>query len=78
MSDETCRTCCKPLAAPYRVYDERGRAIQGCVAVDHDGHIHGYESVRWHNRTEAKAIRRATAQHLRTILAPSPRRKRSA
>ncbi len=75
MLDSTCRTCCKPLSAPYRVYDERGRAIQGCVAADHDGHVHGYESVRWHNRPEAKAIRKATADHLKTILAPKRRNR---
>ena len=57
-----CRTCCKALDKPYRVYDEHGKVIQGCISADHDGVYLIGESARWHNRKEAKAYRRETAK----------------
>ena len=55
----TCRICTKPVDSPYRVYDERGHVIQGCVAPDHTGHLIAISaSAQWHNRPEAKQIRK--------------------
>lgn len=60
MCNNVCRTCFKPLDHPYRLYDSRGKVIQGCVSKDHDGAlVAGSESSRWHNRPESKALRRA-------------------
>lgn len=54
----TCPTCCRAPAAPYRVYDEHGKAVSGCVDHFHTGHlVAGTESSRWHNRPEAKKLR---------------------
>lgn len=57
---EFCRICCRPLAAPARQFDARGKVVLGCVAADHDGHLVPLsESLRWHNRPEAKKLRKA-------------------
>ena len=74
---KTCRTCCRPIASPYRRHDVHGVIIEGCVASDHDGRLCG-ESARWHNRPVAKAMRRATAAHLRSMLLGAPRANREA
>lgn len=61
LASAACRTCRRPIASPFRVYGDRGRVVAGCVSADHDGtHVTPSESARWHNRKEAKAIRRAT------------------
>lgn len=61
-----CRICFKPVSAPWRVYDERGRVIEGCVGADHDGHlVTPSESARWHARKEAKNLRRAIVKATR-------------
>ena len=61
----TCRTCTRPIASPYRVYDERGRIVQGCVSIDHDGqHVTPSESARWHARPDAKALQRVEAERV--------------
>lgn len=52
-----CRTCCRPLASPFRRADKTGKTVEGCVAEDHDGHLYG-ESLAWHNRPVAKQIRK--------------------
>ena len=55
----TCRLCCRNLSSPWRVYDERGHVMQGCVSPDHTGHLVPLsESLRWHNRPEAKKLRK--------------------
>jgi len=60
---DTCNTCTRGAASPFRVYDERGRVVEGCVDDFHTGHlVTPSESARWHNRSEAKAIRRSTAK----------------
>lgn len=57
---ELCNVCCRPVAAPWRAHDERGRITLGCVSAAHDGHLTPLsESSRWHGRREAKSIRRA-------------------
>lgn len=56
---DTCRTCGNHVSAPFRVHDQHGRVTLGCVDGDHTGHIVGYESLRWHNRPEAKSARRS-------------------
>ncbi len=53
----TCNTCTNDERRPYRVYDERGKVITGCVDACHTDHLIG-ESARWHNRPEAKQIRK--------------------
>jgi hypothetical protein len=58
---DTCPTCTRPASAPYRVYDDRGRVINGCVDAHHDGAlVTPSESARWHARPEARIIRRAS------------------
>lgn len=66
-TSDTCRTCGNAVSAPFRSWDTSGRIVHGCVDGDHTGHIVGYESLRWHNRPEAKAARKA----LETL--PTPR-----
>jgi len=57
---KTCRICNQPVSSPWRVYDQRGRVISGCVGPDHDGHLTPLsESTRWHYRKAAKEIRKA-------------------
>lgn len=56
--DMLCPTCVGRKYAPYRVYDDRGKVLQGCVDVFHTDHlVTPSESSRWHNRPAAKAIR---------------------
>lgn len=54
---KTCTTCTRSIHSPYRRHDARGHVTEGCVDASHDGHLHG-ESLRWHNRPEAKEIRK--------------------
>ncbi len=55
-----CNTCGKTAGAPYRVYDVRGKVVQGCVDDFHTGHlVTPSESSFWHNRPAAKKIRAA-------------------
>lgn len=66
---ETCNTCGNPVAAPYRAYDWRGNITHGCVDASHDEHLQPLsESARWHNRPEAKALRRAVGKHIRDLM----------
>jgi len=59
----TCRICGAPLVAPRRVFDDRGNVVSGCVASDHDGHLTALTaSARWHNRKDAKQIRRSNRE----------------
>lgn len=55
-SVDSCPTCGRPAGSPYREYDTRGHATAGCVDDFHTGHLYG-ESLRWHNRPEARKIR---------------------
>ena len=59
----TCTTCCRPVQTPYRRHDQGGKVVQGCVDSSHEGHVFG-ESGRWHNRPEAKLIRKQTLASL--------------
>lgn len=59
----TCPTCCRHAAAPYRRHDVYGKVSEGCVDAIHGGHVYG-ESARWHNRNEAKAIRKSELANL--------------
>ena len=55
-----CNTCGRRDDAPYRVYDDRGNVVQGCVDECHTGRlVTPSASAAWHGRTEAKKIRRA-------------------
>jgi hypothetical protein len=56
----TCRTCSQDLARPFRVYDERGKVVLGCIDPDHDEHlIPMSESLTWALRPQARKARRA-------------------
>jgi len=58
----TCPICTRSVDSPYRVYDERGRVIQGCVDACHTDHLVSVsESARWHHRKEATVIRKTLA-----------------
>lgn len=61
---KTCTTCCRDVGSPARVYDERGRVVQGCIDSSHEGRLIA-ESSRWHHRPEALAMRRAERDKLR-------------
>jgi len=63
---QTCNTCGRQAWSPYRVYDERGKVLQGCVDEFHSGHlVTPSESSHWHNRKEAKKIRHLDAQRIK-------------
>lgn len=54
-----CLICGRKPESPYRVYDDRGKVINGCVSQAHTGHlVQISESSFWHNRAAAKDIRR--------------------
>ena len=58
-----CTTCNRRSNDPYRVFNERGKVIAGCVDECHTGQlITPSESSWWHTKKEAKAIRIATKQ----------------
>ena len=59
---ETCNICCRALSDPYRQYDERGKVTEGCVDACHTHHlVVPSESAWWHDRPEARKIRKALA-----------------
>lgn len=60
-----CNTCGRPAHSPFRVYDERGKVIAGCIDNWHTGHlVTPSESSLWHNRPEAKKMRAARRSYL--------------
>jgi hypothetical protein len=60
---KTCPTCCNSIYSPYRQYDAAGKVTAGCVDDCHSGLFTPIsESSRWHNRPEAKKIRKALAR----------------
>jgi hypothetical protein len=59
-----CATCGRSAASPFRVFDGRGKVTAGCIDAFHSGHIYG-ESLTWHNRPEAKRMRKETLARLR-------------
>jgi len=60
---DMCPICGRAAGSPYRVYDDRGKVIQGCVSDFHTGHlVTPSESARFHARKEAVAIRRRLAK----------------
>jgi hypothetical protein len=63
----TCPTCTRSHDAPFRgPSDERGRVTFGCVDAIHSGHLYG-ESLRFHERPEAQAIRRSELAKLQNL-----------
>lgn len=65
---DSCPTCTRSKYAPYRVYDQRGHVVQGCIDDFHTDHLTPLsECNRWHNRKEAKQMRKAIKEHLRTL-----------
>lgn len=55
MSEEKCNTCGRSVFSPYRRH-VNGKIIEGCIDASHEGKLYG-ESLRWHNRKEAKDFR---------------------
>lgn len=50
-----CPSCTRAAAAPYRVYDARGKVVNGCIDHFHTGYLQTpSESAKWHNRPVAK------------------------
>jgi len=63
----TCNTCCHVDHNPWRVYDGRGRVINGCVDVCHTGRlVTPSASASWHGRKEARQIRVALRRMLQS------------
>lgn len=53
-----CGTCCRPVVSPARRIVD-GKIVEGCVSEAHTGQLPAMsETARWHNRPEAKKIRR--------------------
>lgn len=53
-----CNTCGRPDHSPFRVFDDRGKIVLGCIDAAHDGRlVTPSESARWHSRPEAKKHR---------------------
>lgn len=66
MAQELCTICYKPASAPFRMYDERGKVVGGCIGEAHTGQlVTPSESARWHARPEAKKMRRERAAWLK-------------
>ena len=60
---DTCNICGKKEHSPFRVYDESGKIVLGCVDKFHTESLRGIigASTSWHFRPEAVKIRRTTA-----------------
>ena len=70
----SCNICGKPANAPARRFDRSGRITEGCVDAFHMGHlVSPSASQAWHDRPEARRIRKALADSL-----PKTSRKRAA
>ena len=63
----TCTTCCRPVGAPFRRHDARGKVVEGCVDESHTGRLCG-TSREWHTSDAARAIRRKTAERLSALI----------
>lgn len=59
-----CPICCREAHSPYRAFDKvTGRILAGCVDKFHTGHlVTPSASADWHNRKQAKVIRRNLAK----------------
>ena len=62
---EKCCTCGRPAASPYRRHVE-GKIVEGCIDAIHTTEVYG-ETLSWHMRPVAVAMRKATLQHLRSL-----------
>lgn len=62
-----CPTCGRDGGSPFRQHDDRGKVTLGCVDAFHTGRYLIGESSWWHNRPEAKALRRAELAHLKSL-----------
>ena len=55
---ETCNICGRMKSHPLRVYDSKGKVIEGCVDKFHEGEIISpSESALWHYRKRSQKIR---------------------
>ncbi len=69
-----CRTCGCALNDPHRRWVNYA-ITEGCVAADHTGKLpidslaRSQKTRDWHNRAAAKAIRKASREYLRKLLA---------
>jgi hypothetical protein len=65
-STSECPTCCRPVNSPFRVFDEAGKVVMGCVDAAHEGHFpRPSESAVWHYRHEARDMRRQDLARLK-------------
>lgn len=63
-----CPLCGRAPYSPFREYDKQGKVVAGCVDAIHTGRLASpSESNFWHNRLEARAIRKSELDHLMTI-----------
>jgi hypothetical protein len=54
----TCNTCCRPAHSPWRVYNENGKVVHGCIDEFHSGHlVTPSANSAWHNRPVAVKLR---------------------
>lgn len=61
-----CPLCRGARHLPHRRKNDSGYIVEGCVDASHSGHVHG-EDLRWHNRPEAKAIRKRELDRFRSL-----------
>lgn len=62
-----CPTCGRAAGSPFRIYNDRGKVVHGCIDAFHSGHLMLGESRCWHNRPEAKALRRTVLVSLKAL-----------
>ena len=67
-----CSTCTRDPGAPFRRHDTHGKITEGCIDECHTGHVYG-ESAAWHNRAQAKKLRKETKDRLKRILSGGKR-----
>jgi hypothetical protein len=62
MPDDLCKTCGRRFDSPYRVYDEHGKILYGCVDECHTGQLTSFTSKEFH--AKGKKIRAASKKML--------------
>jgi hypothetical protein len=66
--DGTCRTCTRPVYAPFRRHDASGKIIHGCIDASHEAYMSPSMSTgAWHFSANGIALRKATLAHLKSL-----------
>jgi hypothetical protein len=69
--NKVCPTCGRSPETPYRVLDQDGSVIHGCVDAIHTAHVDRYTVTGyWHFRKEAIQLRQQEMVRLRSIVNP--------